>query len=432
MSQPWATKSRASNANDWDVHARDFDAAGVARSDEFTVNTYTTGLQEAPTVAIANGGQLLVAWSGAGSDDQYGSFARVFEGQGVATTDEFRLHEPTPSVFEREPWVAADHDGFLVAWLEEERVAGVRLDANGTTRGGFVNAVAQPQRVAVDNLPGAEFVVVWSSSNYASDIGAGGYTGHVDGRVFNFDGTPGDGFQANGSREDPTGYGFVVDGKRKVSLSSDAAGEFAVGYDSYVPNYVYNADEQVPGYNLGAKLERVVDGVTQGSQFLANDPPTADVPDVAMTPGGNTVTVYLAAGVFALALDCHGTDISSGAVPVSATVMEGLRPSVDVNEAGEVVFAWERPNDGRSGDTIVARRFQLTGGCALCGDADENGRVTASDALSALRTSVGSSSCTLDRCDTDRSQTVTATDALLILKAAVAGGPVVLACSAAS
>lgn len=55
----------------------------------------------------------------------------------------------------------------------------------------------------------------------------------------------------------------------------------------------------------------------------------------------------------------------------------------------------------------------------LCGDANGNGMIQASDALLALRAAVGSSQCDLAACDVNDSGKVTASDALSILKAAV-------------
>ncbi len=66
-------------------------------------------------------------------------------------------------------------------------------------------------------------------------------------------------------------------------------------------------------------------------------------------------------------------------------------------------------------------------GTPVCGDGNDDGDVTATDALLALNTSVGSGACAACRCDVDASGGVTATDALRMLNAAV-GVPVSLNC----
>lgn len=429
----WQSFDPANEDSSWDVHGRSFDAGGAPRDDQHAINTYTLGFQEAPVVAIADGGEFVVAWSGAGAGDQYGTFARVHEADGAAKSDEIRLHDATPVVYERGPAAAGAGAGFLVAWIEDTRIAGVRMDANGAAVGTFESPVAEPNHVAVDSLPAGEFVVAWSSSQYSSDGVAYGEIGHVDGRFFGADGTGGDGFQANTERDDPTGYGFVVDGANKLALAADAAGNFVAGYDSYVPSYVYNVDEQVDGYNIGAKMERFLGGQSQAAEFVAATPATAVSTDVAMTPGGNVVVVYEGDAIFARALDCHGADISGGAIQIDGGIaLERGNPAVSVNENGDVVVVWEQQRAIGNGSTIVGRRLRLADGCALCGDADANGRVTAVDALAALQASVSLGACVLGRCDTDGSQTVTATDALRILTAAVADGPPSLSCAGTS
>jgi hypothetical protein len=83
-----------------------------------------------------------------------------------------------------------------------------------------------------------------------------------------------------------------------------------------------------------------------------------------------------------------------------------------------------------SGSTTTTSTTTTTlSGTPLCGDGNDDGNVTATDALFALNTSVGSGSCALCRCDVDSSGGVTATDALRLLNAAV-GVPVSLNCVA--
>lgn len=57
--------------------------------------------------------------------------------------------------------------------------------------------------------------------------------------------------------------------------------------------------------------------------------------------------------------------------------------------------------------------------CEVCGDANHNGTITASDALIALKAAVGDGACLLERCDFNGDMEVKASDALGILKTAV-------------
>ena len=83
------------------------------------------------------------------------------------------------------------------------------------------------------------------------------------------------------------------------------------------------------------------------------------------------------------------------------------------------------------GDTLwVAGEF-CSASCVMlaCGDPDDSGAVTASDALFVLRSAVHLASCDLCLCDVDDGGSITASDALRLLRKAV-GQTVSLACPA--
>jgi hypothetical protein len=88
------------------------------------------------------------------------------------------------------------------------------------------------------------------------------------------------------------------------------------------------------------------------------------------------------------------------------------------------VFIAEGPAPSQtSGGDVLVRRGDVT----VCGDANDDGDVTATDSLVALSAAVGIGDCALSRCDADGSGMITASDALVILSAAV-GIPVELSC----
>ena len=424
--------------SDWDIRGRRYDANGTPLGRAFAVNTYTTGFQEYPAVAISDTSEFIVAWSGRGRDEQYGAFARIYAADGAPEGPQVRLHGPTETVFEHVPSAAAVGDAFLVAWLEQERIAGVAVESTAEITPRFAVEAAAPKRVALDAVANDGFVVVWSTSEYRGGGFAGGYLGIVQGQEFGADGTPGQDFQVNVGRDDPTGYGFVIDGNRSLAVAAGARGDFVVGFDSYVADYYYNVDAHADGYENNGAFERFSADVTQGGEVTPIEPSRGRgpqiAPDVAMTPGGNAVAVWSdGLGIFARAIDCHGADQTNGVVQINSdTTGNQIDPSVAVNEAGELVVVWHTSRASGGGYAVAGRRFALTGGCALCGDADVNGRVTATDALATLLTSVSLSTCALDRCDADGSATVTANDALRILVAVAANDVAGLACDGAT
>jgi hypothetical protein len=74
---------------------------------------------------------------------------------------------------------------------------------------------------------------------------------------------------------------------------------------------------------------------------------------------------------------------------------------------------------GDTGSTTLGETTSTVPSGDLCGDADDNGAITASDALLALRTAVGAASCPFLRCDTNADGFITTSDALRILHEAV-------------
>ena len=50
------------------VYAQRYNAAGVAQGSEFLVNTYTTGYQQYPSVAMDGSGNFVVTWQSSGQD----------------------------------------------------------------------------------------------------------------------------------------------------------------------------------------------------------------------------------------------------------------------------------------------------------------------------------------------------------------------------
>ena len=59
---------------------------------------------------------------------------------------------------------------------------------------------------------------------------------------------------------------------------------------------------------------------------------------------------------------------------------------------------------------------------AVCGDVNDDGTLSAADALGVLRASVGTADCQPWECDYDGSGEVSASDALEVLRAAIGDG----------
>ena len=91
---------------------------GAAQGSEFRVNTYTTGNQVGPAVAMDSAGDFVVAWQSYGEDGSgYGIYAQRYNSAGVGPGERVpgqHLHDRKSRV---SPTVAMDSAGdFVVAW----------------------------------------------------------------------------------------------------------------------------------------------------------------------------------------------------------------------------------------------------------------------------------------------------------------------------
>lgn len=105
------------------VQARPFAVAGVPLSGDFQVNSHTTGHQTVPRVAVQPGGDFVVVWQTAGPIDGdasgLGIRARRFDSVGAPASDEFQVNGYTINN-QSAPVVATLADGgFVIAWQSD-------------------------------------------------------------------------------------------------------------------------------------------------------------------------------------------------------------------------------------------------------------------------------------------------------------------------
>jgi hypothetical protein len=171
----WVSPELDGNA---DVFARRFDAAGIAQGSEFLVNTYTTGYQGRPSVAMDASGNFVVAWWSPNLAD---IFARRFDAAGVAQGGEIQVNASDPFA-ELPPSAAMGPDGsFVVAWQRDDPsgdaryVSARRFDAAGVAQGGDLQVLVGSRQadistsVAMDAM--GRFVVAWVDDQRGDDNG---------------------------------------------------------------------------------------------------------------------------------------------------------------------------------------------------------------------------------------------------------------------
>ena len=98
------------------VFGRRYDAAGAPRGGEFRVNSYTTDDQSIPVVASDPSGNFVVVWQSRDQDGSYDTFGQRYDARGVPAAGEFRLNTFTTNL-QQHPSVASDGAGnFVATW----------------------------------------------------------------------------------------------------------------------------------------------------------------------------------------------------------------------------------------------------------------------------------------------------------------------------
>ena len=101
------------------IRGQRFDASGEKVGPEFQVNTYTTGDQTSPSVAVDEAGDFVVVWSSAGQDGSSdGVFGARFDRHGTRLGGEFQVNAHTTGD-QQAPQVASDGRGMVAVWQSD-------------------------------------------------------------------------------------------------------------------------------------------------------------------------------------------------------------------------------------------------------------------------------------------------------------------------
>ena len=158
------------------VFGQRYDGTGAAQGGEFQVNTTTSAQQYQPTVAMDGSGNFVVAWTSYPDGGGYGIFAQRYDSGGVAQGGEIPVNTFT-SGNQFHPSVAMDASGdFVVAWDGRVQgpgsssayygVAGQWFNSSGAKQGPEIVAsttIGNNPSVGLD--ASGNFVVVWVSDD---------------------------------------------------------------------------------------------------------------------------------------------------------------------------------------------------------------------------------------------------------------------------
>jgi len=157
------------------IAAQRYDAAGNAEASEFIVNSYTSQNESLPAVASDGSGSFVVVWTSNQDPDMTTSIhGQRFDSVGAALGTEFKANSYTTGL-QLFPGVAMDGDGsFVVVWESSGGedgssygVIGQRYDSSGAPDGAdfivntYTTSVQDSPSIAVDGI--GNFTVVWNS-----------------------------------------------------------------------------------------------------------------------------------------------------------------------------------------------------------------------------------------------------------------------------
>src|SRR4051812_15064940 len=88
--------SAGQDGDSYGVYAQRYSAAGSPLGGEFRVNSFTTGNQRLPAVAMDAAGDFVIAWQSTAQDgDFYGVFAQRYTSAGMPLGGEFEVNTVT-------------------------------------------------------------------------------------------------------------------------------------------------------------------------------------------------------------------------------------------------------------------------------------------------------------------------------------------------
>jgi len=340
------------------IIAQRYNRRGEAQGTEFIVNSYETGDQNEPAVAMDSAGNFIVVWAGAGADDADGVWARIFDRFGNPLGDQFRVNQYRANA-QYSPKVAVDAAGnFVVTWSsygqdgDKDGVYARLFNAYGQPRSDEfrVNTTtANYQRlsdVAMDDV--GNFVVVWMS--YGQD--GSGYA--VMGRVFNASGTARTGELRINQ--------YATNDQIDPRVAMDPSGNFVVTWSSF--------GQDGSGYGIYARMY-APDGTAKGNEFRVNQTTLhwQYRPDVAMDRSGNFTIVWMSSGqdndlqndwgIYARMFTASGADYvlppkgHVGEFRVNAAVAGNQTdPAIAMDAVGNFIVAWAGPSTDP--DPVVA------------------------------------------------------------------------------
>jgi len=305
--------SRYQDGDEYGVYAQLYNADGSKNGSEFRVNTYTTNMQWYQSVAMANDGKFIITWQSVGQDGdrainyQTNIYAQKYNADGSKNGSEFRVNTYTTGG-QYSPSMAMDYNGqFVITWYGEgsgdtmsDDIYAQRYNADGSKNGSqfLVNTYTtdSQQNAKIAMSDDGKFVISWSAYGQDGDSVAN-WEGNIYAQKYNADGSK------NGSEFRVNTY--ITNNQDYSSLAIANDGKFVISWQS----------QGQDGNNWGVYSQKYnADGSKNGSEFRVNNYTTGNQqnPSIAMDGNGNFINTWDGSGngdvngIFAKRFDSNG------------------------------------------------------------------------------------------------------------------------------
>ena len=310
----------------------------IEEGEPFGVNTYTTGAQRNPNVAMNANGDFVVVWESAGQDGSgLGVFGQRYDKNGITQGGEFQVNTFTTGD-QRTPSVTMDANGnFVVVWnsrtnpstnriyMRRYNNLGVALTNEIQVDSETVNFDSVNPDVAMD--ADGDFVVVWEG--YAWDEN-GLQQPVVSIQSYGANGSSNNSAQIQSS--------LALSSLSKPAVAMDSDGDFVVVWtDENYSSYIW----EIYGQRYNILANKV------GDQILVTPPTSLEAtsPQVALDSDGDFVVAWDSGTFYGI----YARKFSSNGVPQSEEILvndcntdsePSGNTSIDIDSDGDFVVAW--------------------------------------------------------------------------------------------
>jgi Ca2+-binding RTX toxin-like protein len=332
------------------------------------VNTYVSGNQENPDVAIGSLSNFVIAWQSEAQDgDGTGIFGRAYNASGRPLSSEFQVNTTTIDD-QTAPAVAMSlDDSFVVVWASEQQISGSGQDVYAQrfdARGRRIGAEFRVNRSTLEDQDNPD-VAVDGSGNFVVVYESDGQDNNTDGRDDDGTGIVGQRFDRLGAL---IGNEFRINTRTENDqtapvVAMNSQGDFVViwtsegqdGSGTGIFGQRYN--------NIGnpVGIEFQVNAQTDGGQLN---------PAVAIDDSGDFVVAWQSDsgssdqdgyGIYAQRYSASGNPLGHEFLVNRTTRGDQITPSVGVDASGNFTIVWASENQNSDGFGILGQRFSETG-----------------------------------------------------------------------